>query len=186
MDVKLKQFAASRKTVKLVLAAGIVGIALILLSEFLPESRQTSVGGERVATTSAAENEAERIGKRLEEVISAIEGVGSAKVLITLESGSTNIYAQEKKAVSDTAENVGSGSEKKLEQKESTEDKYIFVEDENGRRQALLITTVEPVVKGVVIICDGAEDPKVRLRVLNAVTVALEISSARVSIEKMA
>ena len=119
-------------------------------------------------------------------MISAIEGVGSAKVLITLESGSTNIYAQEKKAVSDTAENVGSGSEKKLEQKESTEEKYIFVEDENGRRQALLITTVEPVVKGVVIICDGAEDPKVRLRVLNAVTVALEISSARVSIEKMA
>ena len=180
---RMKEFLASGKKVKLILAIGLAGIALILLSELLPEKKTAAQPQQSVSTLG---DEAAELEERLERIISRIEGVGRSSVMVTLESGAKYIYAQESKTSSDASTDVGAGQETRTERRGSTEEKYIFIEDENGRKRALLLTTAEPVVKGVVIVCEGAEDARVKLRVLNAVTVALGITSARVSIEKMA
>jgi stage III sporulation protein AG len=44
---------------------------------------------------------------------------------------------------------------------------------------------IEPVIRGVVIACDGGDDDIVTQRVLSAVTKALNISSAKVCITKL-
>ncbi len=44
---------------------------------------------------------------------------------------------------------------------------------------------IEPVIRGVVVACDGGDDIIVTERVLNAVTKALNISSAKVCITKL-
>ena len=44
--------------------------------------------------------------------------------------------------------------------------------------------SIEPKVRGVVVVCDGGDDPVVRSRVLEAVTKALSISSDKVCITK--
>lgn len=44
--------------------------------------------------------------------------------------------------------------------------------------------SIEPKVRGVVIVCDGGDDPLVISRVLDAVTKALNISSDKVCITK--
>ncbi|MBQ3266243.1 MAG: hypothetical protein IJH07_10760 [Ruminococcus sp.] len=44
--------------------------------------------------------------------------------------------------------------------------------------------SIEPKVRGVVIVCDGGDDPLVVSRVLDAVTKALNISSDKVCITK--
>lgn len=44
--------------------------------------------------------------------------------------------------------------------------------------------SIEPKVRGVVIVCDGGDDPMVISRVLDAVTKALNISSDKVCITK--
>ena len=41
---------------------------------------------------------------------------------------------------------------------------------------------VEPVVKGVIIVCQGGNNPTVQQNIINAVTTALDISSARVCV----
>jgi stage III sporulation protein AG len=45
--------------------------------------------------------------------------------------------------------------------------------------------SIEPTVRGVVIVCDGGDDPIVVDRVLNAVTRSLSISSDKVWITKL-
>ena len=45
--------------------------------------------------------------------------------------------------------------------------------------------SIEPTVRGVVIVCDGGDDPVVVDRVLNAVTRSLSISSDKVCITKL-
>jgi stage III sporulation protein AG len=70
-------------------------------------------------------------------------------------------------------------------ERENFEQRYVMIESDNGRRQALVRTRLEPGVQGVVIICEGAGDVFVRSRVINVVTTALNISSARVSVEKI-
>ena len=180
---RFREFITSGKRVKLIVALGVIGIALILLSDILPEGKKSGEPVQAEQTDFYAV--ADALEERLTGIISGIEGVGKAKVLVTLESGVRYVYAQETKTSSDCSSDGGAGQEQKTRSSGSAEEKYIFVEDENGRRRALLITTVEPVVKGVVIICEGADNAKVKLRVMNAVTVVLGISSARVSIEKM-
>lgn len=44
---------------------------------------------------------------------------------------------------------------------------------------------IEPIIRGVVVACDGGDDPVVIERVLNVVTKALNISSAKVCITKL-
>ncbi len=181
---KFREFITSGKRIKLIVALGALGIILILLSDILPERQKSVVASQPEENDFYAA--ANALEERLEGIISGIEGVGKARVLVTLESGVRYVYAQETKTSSDATSDTGAGQERKTRKSGSAEEKYIFIEDENGRRRALLITTVEPVVKGVVIICEGADNAKVRLRVTNAATVALGISSAKVSIEKMA
>ena len=51
-------------------------------------------------------------------------------------------------------------------------------------KQPLIRSVNEPIIKGVLVVCDGAEDPKVYSEVLTSVTTLLGISSARVHITK--
>ena len=66
----------------------------------------------------------------------------------------------------------------------------IFLTMDNSGENVYLKNTdtktvsIEPKVRGVVIVCDGGDDPMVVSRVLDAVTKALNISSDKVCITK--
>lgn len=47
------------------------------------------------------------------------------------------------------------------------------------------MTELQPTVKGVVIVCEGGDQPLVQQRVTDAVTIALNISSKRVCVTKL-
>ncbi len=66
----------------------------------------------------------------------------------------------------------------------------IFLTMDNSGENVYLKNTdtktvsIEPKVRGVVVVCDGGDDPLVVSRVLDAVTKALNISSDKVCITK--
>ena len=47
------------------------------------------------------------------------------------------------------------------------------------------VKSITPTVRGVVVVCDGGDDPVVMERVMSAVTKSLDISSDKVSITKL-
>ena len=66
----------------------------------------------------------------------------------------------------------------------------IFLTMDNGGENVYLKNTdtktksIEPKVRGVVVVCDGGDDPLVVARVMDAVTKSLNIGSDKVSITK--
>ena len=52
-------------------------------------------------------------------------------------------------------------------------------------KTALIEKTMEPVVQGVVVVCQGADDIKVTSDITNAVSVALNVTSNRICVIKM-
>ena len=60
----------------------------------------------------------------------------------------------------------------------SGENVYLVNSDKKTKR-------IEPTVRGVVIVCDGGDDPVVEARVISAVTRSLSISSDRVCVTKL-
>jgi len=176
MKLDLRKLTAAlkdpKKRVWVIMAIGICGMLLILFSRGgLPAS---PTADEPPRQGAAPQEYAAWLEERLTAMVSEIEGVGRVLVMVTLANSGEYVYVREEKRSADSTQ-----------QRENLEQRYVMVESDNGRRQALVRTRLEPGVQGVVIICEGAEDVFVRSRVINVVTTALNISSARVSVEKI-
>lgn len=181
---KAKSFFQDDKKVKILSAVLIAGIVLIALSEFWPSSGKTKEKEDSVSDTMTMQEYSQKLEDNIREIVGSIRGVGNLKVLVTLESSEETIYAQETKTSVDSKQDAMSENGK-TQLKESTEQKYLLVEGEDGTKQALVKTTKEPEVKGIVIVCEGGDSTTVKSEVINAVTTALDISSSRVCVTKI-
>ena len=174
---KILEFLKGGKGRKLIIALGIAGIGLILLSEFWPQQSKEAVA------KASAEEFVTKTEEKLIAIIGSIEGAGTCQVMVTLENGVEYVYATQQKVNTDRQEGTD-GNSSKLNQRDDTEESIVIVETENGR-QGLLVTELQPTVKGVVIVCEGGDQPLVQQRVTDAVTIALNISSKRVCVTKL-
>ena len=57
---------------------------------------------------------------------------------------------------------------------------YVYLKDSTTKTKE-----VQPVIRGVLVVCEGGDDPVVVERVTQAVTKALDISTAKVCISKL-
>ena len=140
---------------------------------------------DQTQTAFDAEQYTAKLENKIHTMVSGINGVGKAQVMITLESSTEYVYESEKKETNDTAKDYAQGQTKKEQEKNNYERNVILVEGSNGKREALLKTTIEPKVKGVVIVCQGGENIEVEKSITDAVTTALDISSNKVCVVKL-
>ena len=98
----------------------------------------------------------EREEKRLEELLSAIEGVGECKVLLSVHNGAEKILAR------DEGETV--------------------VISESGRQSTVTVQTRYPEFQGAVIVCKGCDIASVRYDILASVMAYTGLSNDRISI----
>lgn len=181
----IAEYIKSSKKGTIILVIGIIGIILIMLSEVLPNSSENNTSQD---TNTYKNITSEQYIKQTEEKISAlvsmIEGAGKTKVLITLESGYEYVFAREEKTNNDKTQDTYDETHQKLQTKDSTETKYILIEDGDSEK-ALITTEIEPKIKGVVIICEGGDKTLVKQRITDAITTAFGISTTRVCVTKI-
>lgn len=152
------------KRMLIIVILGLTGIVLLALSELLPDEPAKKTENEEKQTVSDYE---ESLEKRLAETVSAIDGAGRAKVMITLESGDENIYATENK-----------------ESEKSFERDYVVIK-QDGDENGMLLKVAEPEIRGVAVVCEGADSAQVRQEIINTVTAVLGVGTNRVNIAKM-
>jgi stage III sporulation protein AG len=167
-----------------IIIVAFVGIALIFLSSLFRNDGAAATKTATSQTGTTAEQYAVNLEQSLTDIVSRIQGAGAAKVLVTLERSTEYIYATEEKKSNQTAEDKSGGSATKNEANVDTETTYILVKDADGAQKAIPITEVQPVIKGVVVVCDGGDNPAVQQNIISAVTTALDITSVRVCVIK--
>lgn len=181
--MNIKDWLKGDKKTKILFAAGIAAILLIFLTSFWPE-RQTDAGeaaaAEQTQAQETIDNAAyeQRYQERILALVKQVAGVGEAQVAVTLRSGVEYVYAKEESKTVDTQNSDNTN----VSERNSLEQKTILVEDENGHRQALLRTTLEPTVRGVVVVCEGGSDPTVIAQVTDVVKTALGIGANQVCV----
>lgn len=157
-----------------ILIGGIAGIALIFLSSlFSGQGRTEEQAAPAEQQIVSAQEYVISLQEDLSSLISQIEGAGDAQVLVTLERSAEQVYATEGRS----SARAQSGSSD--EEEETT---YFSVRGSDGSEEALPVTEVQPVIRGVVIVCPGGGNPAVAERITRAVTTALDLSSARVCV----
>jgi stage III sporulation protein AG len=156
---------------KTLVVLGFVGMILILVPGLFDGGAEemTSDTGAYKSSDYAANME-----RQVEKILSQIQGVGNVNVMLTVEGTEEYIYALESK------ESISSDSEKSSSQ---VEQKHIF-EHKDGDKNALVKTIINPAVSGVVVVCDGGEDPVVREKVYEAVSVSLGVPANRICVAK--
>lgn len=170
---RLAAFLKSGKGQKCLVAAGLLGMGLILLSELLPEKAPPAAApAERIS----AEDYADQLEQRLSSIITNVEGVGSCRVMVTLENGVEYVYANEQKSGSNRVE-----GDSGLSQKDDSEQSVILIDTESGR-DGLLVTELQPTIKGVMVVCQGGGSEEVCARVTEAVATVLNITTKRVCV----
>lgn len=148
---------------------GTLGVFLILTGNLFPSSTKKNPAACSSSNSPSLSEYSEQLENRLNELLCRIDGAGKIQVAVTLESSPQTVYALDEKTESANRE----------QQKE-----HIILNQQDGQ-DALVEMTWEPEIRGVAVVCQGADDVKVRAQITEMVSVLTGVSTNRISIAKM-
>lgn len=164
---RLKALCSSGNGMKLIVAIGLAGMALILLSELLPEKDAAPAPQPAASADAGAETDyADALTAQLTALLTKITGVGHAEVMVTLAGSSETVYAEEQNRETN-------------ERGSRTENQYVII-GSGSNQSALVKSSRYPRVSGVIVVCEGGDSSVVREQVYRAVAVACGVSSAQI------
>lgn len=152
----------------LIVSLGFIGIFLIFISEIIPEKEKEII---KIPFDLPSGFELE-LEKRLEEAVSQISGAGKTDITITLDSSKEYFYAK------NSSENIDDSETEK-------ESELVILEGAEGE-EPIVLKTDEAKIRGVLVVCEGGNDPLVCEKILEAICALLDIPSNKVSVAKMA
>lgn len=166
---------------------GMLGVLLLLLGGVLDTiytKSQVEVPTEIVKnplSSAAASSYEEILEGKLAMLLTKVKGAGSVAVHITLENSSIQEHAKnmvkESKVIQE--KDTSGGIRTTTETKESEQ---ILIGKENGVDHPVLVQEIKPLIKGVLVIADGAYDSTVKANLTKAVEAGLGIPSYRITV----
>ena len=171
---KFKQKIGNNAKIKIYIIALIICLLAVVLTSLKPFSKANSSGK---AQTQESETDDSKLNEQLTELISKINGAGRVKVMITYDTSDENVYAK------DMDEEFANNENAPVEQRIKSE--YIIINGSDGE-EGLKIKNVYPTVRGVAVVCDGANDPNVKGQIVSVVSALFDINSTRISVAEMA
>lgn len=190
---RIREYIAGQDKKKLVENAAIVAIIGIIIiiagSAILGGGRDDDgakgrrnagnpgdVSGQSAPDTNGTE-------EKLKSILSQMQGVGKVDVMITYETTSENVPAYDtKRSLNRTEEKDGDGGARSIEQEEC--DNTLAYEESTlgGGKTPVILKELEPKVRGVLVVAEGAENISVRERICSAVSVVLDIPVHKVEV----
>ena len=108
------------------------------------------------------------VAQELSRLLSQVQGAGKVEVLLTLEAGEETLYQYDEN-LSDSAQNRDT----------------VTVTDGQRGQTGLVRQVLPATYRGAVVVCQGADDPRIRLAIVEAVSMATGLGADRISVLKM-
>lgn len=152
-----------KRRVNLLVAMGTLGIALLAASSFFPKEQKAQSEPLQPEQSSYTEE----LERRLESLISQVDGAGKTSVLVTATAGEQTIYAAD-----ETQEADG-----------SRQTQHILLG--SGGTQALVETVMMPRILGVAVVCEGGGSAVVQKRIIDIVQALTDVGASHITVTKM-
>ncbi len=158
------------KHIEIYLAVGLAVIVTIIYFAFVStpnsSSNNNSTNDDNVnLEISSSQEYVNYLENKLESVITNVKGVGEVNVIITLEKGFEYIYVTE-----DETRTTSNGTT-------ITTSTIILVDG-----QPVLQEEIYPIIKGVVVVAEGASDINVKMNILTIVQTVIDIDNSKINI----
>ena len=112
------------------------------------------------------------VQKQMEALLSAIDGAGRVRLMLTLSSGERVVYQTDSRTV------TASGST-------TQETETVFRQSGGSEKEPAVQSVVYPQYQGALVICDGAGRASVRRAVIQAVSSLTGLGSNKIAVVKM-
>ena len=143
----------------------LIGLILLLLPTGSKEEQSNNVITEPERNTLSVED-------RLAEILCMISGAGKVRVMLTVATGEEILYQTDR----DAAEDENGSNERR---------NTVTVTDAQRNETGLVRQINPPVYLGAVVVCQGADDPLVRLAVTQAVSKITGLGADKIFVVKM-
>jgi stage III sporulation protein AG len=175
------------------LVAVALGVTLMLFGSFAgTDQPQTGAPSSPVSSEEKAafaekkqesytmEEYEEMYEKKLKEVLQTINGVGEVSVMVNLDSTEEVVVEKNKNQQTQTTREADKGATRDISS-ESTQEQVVMTKDGSNERPVVM-KTVKPKVRGVVVVATGAGNLQVKAWILEAVQKVLAVPSYKISI----
>lgn len=176
------------KNIEIYIAVLIIAIIVSLYTSSMekPSSRAEEKGGTELQGVQWVHQEAQQdqLEVKLQKKLSSIKGAGKVEVMITYSSSKEMVPAVNiTESQTTTEEQDSGGGVRKVSQKD-VNSQTVTMNDAGGTKP-LVVKEVEPEIKGVIVIAEGARDIRIKMDLMRAVQTALGVSAQQVEVFEM-
>ena len=151
-----------------------VYVALVLAIGFVLMMLPNRSNGTKAYTDDA--KDATQLQSNLEDklsmILSKVDGAGDVRVVLSVEAGEEILFQTNDSTTSNEASGSGSST-------------TVTVTDAERREKGLVRQVIPEVYQGAIIVCSGADDPRVKLEIVDAVSKATGLGANKISVLKM-
>ena len=187
---KIKKNGENKKIENLIVFVIILIITIIIInaiwngSDNKDKKESEDVSGYKrlaIEDNNTATNESDDLEKKLEQILSKMEGVGKVSVMITYSQGSEIIPMQNETSKSSKINETDSdGGTRTTEQVDSNKE-VIY---SNGNKVETQ-TVKNPIAQGAIIIAEGASNATVKTNIVSAVEAITGLATYKVQVFEM-
>ncbi len=143
----------------------LIGVLFMLFPGNMFDGKQEKQDTEKIIQT-------ESVQTQLENILSYIHGAGEVKVMLKELSGEETVYqTNEDLSISDNSTD--------------TKTDVITVTDQNRNEHGLIKQVNPPKYLGAIVLCQGGDDPSVRLAITDAVSKITGLGTDKIAVLKM-
>lgn len=161
----LKRAAGALGKYKYVLLVALAGAVLLVW----PAGEKEETVSPAIASQDIFQ--VDQMERKLEKALSQVEGAGDVTVVLTLQGGPRQVLAQD-------------GSAAEEENRASRETSTILLSKGSGYQEPAVIQELGPEYQGALVVCQGGDDPRVKLALYEAVSALTGLGADKISICK--
>lgn len=144
----------------------------------------TTNSNQNVSTSQNEAESTEVLEKKLEDILSQIQGVGEVSVCINYsESSEVVAMYNENSKTSTTEENDDSGGTRKIEETDTQKD--VIYQENDGTKTPITAKIVKPKIEGAIITAQGVNDANVKNNIIQAVEAVTGLATHKIQVFEM-
>ena len=181
----LENLNEKQKKISFILSLGILGIFIMLLPSFRPNSAQPTIvnsqkkfDSQEIKTIQDYEKLYE---KELIDILSKVVGVSEVSAVVNLDSSEEEVVAVDVQQTEQLTNELDKRGGNRSISQNSNNKKTAYYRTENGEKP-VVIKKIKPKVRGVLIVARGVENLQVKALVIEAVQRVLDVPIHHISV----
>ncbi|MBQ9990768.1 MAG: stage III sporulation protein AG [Lachnospiraceae bacterium] len=131
------------------------------------------------------EETAASLERRLESILSQMEGVGEVKVMVTLAVSGEKIVEKDNPTSRSSVQEEDSAGGSRDSQEVDAQESTVYIKNENGEQTPYVVKEVSPRVEGVSVVAQGGGNALVQKNITEVIQALFGIEVHKIKVVKM-